>query len=322
MKRILSLILSLVFVLGLSVHAFAVEEPLVERSFALDLNASLGFYNENEYIVLEIGVVDITDPYGVASVEFDIQFDGEKLVPLWQTSEELNGDGVTTSVPPQMVAAWPTVEITKYIPGYGLYTEEMMAVEGLCKNYSKTGSGKLNINLVMDTDYCNVAVKEDNEILVRLYFTPVDGFENGATYSFVVDGDYDFSEERKAFISLAGTSGLVFGDYEDRRDELRIFGYGDETSVTVRGTAYEESSSEPDSESTLPRPSVSGVGDVNFDGYADNLDAALVLRYDASLIVFEPEQLEAGDVDGDGVVNSLDSAKLLKYDVGLIDSFR
>ena len=61
------------------------------------------------------------------------------------------------------------------------------------------------------------------------------------------------------------------------------------------------------------------LGDVNRDGYADNLDSAYILRYDVGLIELDEQQFEVGDVNGDGFVDSLDAAQILKYDAGIID---
>ena len=63
------------------------------------------------------------------------------------------------------------------------------------------------------------------------------------------------------------------------------------------------------------------IGDVNMDGYADNLDAAFVLRYDAMLISLSDDALMAADVNFDGDVNSLDAAAILKYDAGINGPF-
>ncbi|MBE6678543.1 MAG: hypothetical protein E7597_07095 [Ruminococcaceae bacterium] len=63
------------------------------------------------------------------------------------------------------------------------------------------------------------------------------------------------------------------------------------------------------------------LGDVNFDGSVNSLDAAQILKHDASLIVLEDKALVSGDVNGDGTVNSLDAAQVLKLDAGLISSF-
>lgn len=58
------------------------------------------------------------------------------------------------------------------------------------------------------------------------------------------------------------------------------------------------------------------LGDVNEDGFVDNLDAAFILKYDAGLISEAPEN---ADVNDDGIVDNLDATKILKYDAGLID---
>lgn len=59
-------------------------------------------------------------------------------------------------------------------------------------------------------------------------------------------------------------------------------------------------------------------GDVNGDGKAGSLDAALILKADAALGVLGLAALNAADQDGDGRVTSLDAAILLRYDAGLI----
>ncbi|MBE6678867.1 MAG: hypothetical protein E7597_08765, partial [Ruminococcaceae bacterium] len=57
------------------------------------------------------------------------------------------------------------------------------------------------------------------------------------------------------------------------------------------------------------------VGDANFDGEVDSLDAATALKIDAELAL---EGVNC-DFNGDGTVNSLDAAQILKYDAGLIE---
>jgi len=61
--------------------------------------------------------------------------------------------------------------------------------------------------------------------------------------------------------------------------------------------------------------------DVNFDGTANSLDAAQVLKYDAELIdesvLHNYYSNTAGDVNFDGEINSLDAAFILRYDAGL-----
>ena len=62
-------------------------------------------------------------------------------------------------------------------------------------------------------------------------------------------------------------------------------------------------------------------GDSNGDGYVDNLDASLILKYDAAIIDLNPLQLCICDANGDGYVDNLDAALILKYDAGLVSSF-
>lgn len=66
---------------------------------------------------------------------------------------------------------------------------------------------------------------------------------------------------------------------------------------------------------------VTELGDVNGDGYVDNLDAAMILKYDAGIIDLDPTELAAADVNSDGYADNLDAATILKYDVGLINGF-
>ncbi len=305
MKKFLSLLLTAFFILssfGAST-VFAESEPLVPRSFRLDMISSVVSYDADgadngeaakDYIALDIVVKDITDAYGLVSFECDVLFDGDALVPLWQTDRELNNDGKTGSVPPQMITAWPTYEKTYYIPGYGPYTETVFAAEGLCKPYSVTGKGKLNVNMLVDVDHVKEGCTEDGEMAVRLYFIPVNGFKTGDSYTFTIDGAYDVSAENVADIGVAGTSAILFeGDGYDK-SLLRVYGYGDESTCIV------------------------GLGDANVDGKANSLDAAMVLRYDAGLMGEDGLLMTTADVNSDGKVNSLDAAFILRYDAGLI----
>lgn len=58
-----------------------------------------------------------------------------------------------------------------------------------------------------------------------------------------------------------------------------------------------------------------GMGDVNNDGVIDNLDAVLVLKYDAGLV---NDISDVADVNGDDTIDNLDATLILKYDAGLI----
>ncbi|MBQ3081671.1 MAG: dockerin type I repeat-containing protein [Clostridia bacterium] len=59
-------------------------------------------------------------------------------------------------------------------------------------------------------------------------------------------------------------------------------------------------------------------GDANGDGYLDNLDAALVLKYDAGLNEMTDEIQGVSDMNGDSIVDNLDAVIMLKYDAGLL----
>jgi len=61
-------------------------------------------------------------------------------------------------------------------------------------------------------------------------------------------------------------------------------------------------------------------GDVNGDGYVDNTDASLILKYDAGIIDLTDKQLEFADVNGDGYVDNTDASLILKFDAGIIES--
>lgn len=60
-------------------------------------------------------------------------------------------------------------------------------------------------------------------------------------------------------------------------------------------------------------------GDINGDGTADALDAALILQKDSGLISLNAQQIANADLNGDGTADAIDAAKLLKLDAGLAD---
>ncbi|MBE6677363.1 MAG: hypothetical protein E7597_01015 [Ruminococcaceae bacterium] len=61
------------------------------------------------------------------------------------------------------------------------------------------------------------------------------------------------------------------------------------------------------------------LGDVNYDGKTDNLDAALILKHDALILPIYGNTLSLGDVNNDGKTDSLDAAQVLKHDAALIE---
>lgn len=60
-------------------------------------------------------------------------------------------------------------------------------------------------------------------------------------------------------------------------------------------------------------------GDINGDGAVDNIDAALVLKYDAALIILGIPSKQAADVNADSIADNADASIILKYDAGIID---
>ncbi len=85
------------------------------------------------------------------------------------------------------------------------------------------------------------------------------------------------------------------------------------SEIEVLGKAVDEPG--PDD----PEPPVGFIlGDANGDLTVDNLDAVVILKYDAGIT----DSIDDGiaDVTGDHLVDNLDAAKILKYDAGLIDS--
>ena len=59
------------------------------------------------------------------------------------------------------------------------------------------------------------------------------------------------------------------------------------------------------------------LGDANKDGEINNIDAALVLKYDAGIV----DDVQNADVNNDGEINNVDAALILKYDAGIIEHF-
>lgn len=60
------------------------------------------------------------------------------------------------------------------------------------------------------------------------------------------------------------------------------------------------------------------TGDVNGDGYADNTDALMILKYDAGISDLSDAQLILADINSDGEVDNLDALVILKIDAGLM----
>jgi len=63
------------------------------------------------------------------------------------------------------------------------------------------------------------------------------------------------------------------------------------------------------------------LGDINFDGKINVLDARLALQRASGLIILTPTQLLACDVNRDGKYNVVDARLILQYASGLITHF-
>ena len=62
------------------------------------------------------------------------------------------------------------------------------------------------------------------------------------------------------------------------------------------------------------------LGDANFDGNVDALDALLILRFSMGLETLSEEALQIGDVDRNGVTDATDALTIMRYALGLIAS--
>ncbi len=71
---------------------------------------------------------------------------------------------------------------------------------------------------------------------------------------------------------------------------------------------------------TLPwREYIDGIGDVNFDGVVNAVDALLTLKYVVDIEEFDSEQMARGDFDSSGNVDAMDALNMLKVSVKLIE---
>ncbi|MBR6594101.1 MAG: dockerin type I repeat-containing protein [Clostridia bacterium] len=120
------------------------------------------------------------------------------------------------------------------------------------------------------------------------------------------DSDFDIKTE-------GDTSTLTVTNAKEGLNEYALYGYAvGENAVINAGCA---------SFRIKVKGDVILLGDVTGDGKVNSLDAAFVLRYDASLIGEDRLKLDAADVTGDGKINALDAAFILRYDAGLLPSF-
>ena len=64
-------------------------------------------------------------------------------------------------------------------------------------------------------------------------------------------------------------------------------------------------------------PPVFERGDANGDGACDNVDAALVLKYDVGIMILGAAALSACDMNANGTCDNVDAAFILRFDAGL-----
>ena len=221
LKRLTAIILTLILLTATASAVSAASLSVLPRVYRPDMSASVGYHGGQKYIALDVVINDITEPTGLLSIGFNIEFDGDALVPLWQTDKELNGDGTMVGKynAPQMITSWPTFSMTLGGNEYIMY-----AAEGLCKSYATTGKGVLNVNLVVNIDFVSEGVVDDGAMALRLYFTPTKGFREGDTYTFAISGQYDETIPQK--VGAEGTN-------NETPMPKRVLGYGSEASVTL-----------------------------------------------------------------------------------------
>ena len=117
---------------------------------------------------------------------------------------------------------------------------------------------------------------------------PVTASVPDKAYSVTYDlSNYDFGTNTKFYLEAQ--------DYATNYDTISIPVNEDSTNIEVT------------------------LGDVNGDEEVDNLDALVVLMYDAGISELDNKQLAIGDVNGDGAVDNIDALFILKYDAGIID---
>lgn len=220
MRKKMAFVLAFFVLFAAFLPCAAAETPAVPRVYRTEMRASVAYRGGEKYIALDVVINDITEPTGLLGIDFNISFDGDALIPLWQTKEELNGNGknADTLNPPQMITKWPIHTLD--VAGKKM---DFAAAEGLCKSYETTGKGLLNVDLILTADKYSSPVFGDGEMAVRLYFKPTGGFKAGRTYCFSIDGQY--GETIRQYILVRGVNG--------ERMPGNAYGYGAEASYTV-----------------------------------------------------------------------------------------
>ncbi len=114
---------------------------------------------------------------------------------------------------------------------------------------------------------------------------------------------------------------LAAGEYKDAITGNKFTVSGGKITGQVGSTGvaaiYENSAepTEPPTQKPTDPPETYILGDVDGDGEAGDVDAALILRSCVDLITLTDKQARAADVDGDGMVTPIDATLIQRYAV-------
>lgn len=152
-----------------------------------------------------------------------------------------------------------------------------------------------------------VASSGDSSIYWLRAYCDADDLAVNSAYNVKTDGVLGFTVTFRALAS--GTANITIDN--DVENDVYLF--------VVNGAEFDNYGATGASTSVTVTENTTDitVGDVNLDGNIDNLDAAIILRYDAGIIDFDDDQLARGDYNGDGNVDNIDAAAILRYDAGL-----
>lgn len=183
------------------------------------------------------------------------------------------------------------------------------------------GDGRITIikdNVIIDGETIDgvtsftSSVTFDEKADVNFKFIP----EKTGTYLFksVSKGD----EDPYCHVSDSENNTLYqIDDYAENYDFVGIFSLSEGTEYYFEIGVYSGQGEIEISMNLLEKD----VGDANGDGVVNNLDASLVLKYDAAIEELDDTQMLYANVNFDGKVNNVDASSILKYDAGLLDSF-